>query len=315
MLLRAKNGTTIMQTPGTRALQTIQEVLIVGRKLNTFILAVFLSGITHCAYGRLLAFDPEFFLSEEGKRQQVTREFYVHDNNQKFILSIQSGASGGKGIKAAISINGARVALPDEFRERLMIAKPVTLRNKNVISVETTGTADAPLLVTIINMEEEHILTTEIPLLRETLDFEGVVDFEGYAVMTFPNGSFGTAQSVTTTLVRTPSAQYLFETDDIMPRLPYEIRINSGDKPPAMDVELGVRVPDSFMDSDYAMHVFAMMHDNPDAPDLHDRFFKLGSGLDKEVNMLKTTLPKEAFSSSYGKNGTYEAVITVGLMH
>lgn len=284
-----------------------------GRKFHTFVLAVFLSSLAHCAYARVLVFGPEFFSSEEGKHQRVTKEFRVHDVNQKFILSVQSGASGGKGVKAAITINGARVALPDEFGEHLMITAPVVLRNKNEIAVETAGAADATLLVTIINVEEEHTMTSEIPLLREAVDFEGVVDFEGYAVMTFPNGSFGKAQNVTATLIPTPSAQYLFETDDAVPRLPYEIRINSGDKPPAMDVELSVRVPDSFVASDYAVQIFAMMHDNPDAPDLHDRFFKLSSGLDSMVNMLKTTLPRDAFSNSYGKNGTYEAVITVGL--
>lgn len=286
-----------------------------GRRFNAFILAVLLIGITHCAYGRVLVFGPEFFFSEKGKQQRVTREFYVHDINQKFILSIQSEASGGKGVKAAISLNGARVALPDEFGERLMITEPVNLRNKNEISVETTGAADAALLVTIINVEEEHTVTAEIPLLREVEDFEGVVDFEGYAVMTFPNGSFSTAQSVTATLIPTPSTQYLFETDDIVPRLPYEIRVNTGDKQPAMDVELSVRVPDSLIASDYATQIFALMHDNPDAPELHDRFFKLSSGLNSSTNMLKVTLPRDTFSSFYGKNGTYEAVITVGLIH
>lgn len=286
-----------------------------GRKLSTFILAIFLSGITHCAYGRLLVFGPEFFLGKEGEYQRVAKEFYVHDVDRKFILSIQSRVGDGKGIKAAITINGARVALPDEFRGHSMIAEPVILRNKNEILVETAGATDATFLVTIINMDEEHTLTAKIPLLRETADFEGVVDFEGHAVMTFPDGSFDTSQSVTVTLVRTPSTQYLFEADNVVSRLPYEIRINSGDKPPASDVELSVRVPDSFIASDYAMHIFAMLHDNPDTNGPHDRFFQMGSGLDELVNMLKTTLPKEAFSGSYGKNGTYEAVITVGLIH
>lgn len=304
-----------MQALGSRALQTIQEVLIMGRKLNTFILAVLLSGLTHCAYGRLLVFGPEFFFSEEGKSQRVIKEFPVHDVNQKFILSVQTGASGGKGIKAAITINGARVALPDELGERLMITKPVNLRNKNEISVEITGAAEASLLVTIINVEEEHTMTVEIPLLAKSVDFEGVVDFDGYAVMTFPNGSFGKTQNVTATLIPTPSAQYLFESDDIVPRLPYEIRINSGDKPPAGDTELSVRVPDSLIASDYSMQIFTMMHNNPNAPDLHDRFFMLSSGLNSETNMLKVALPREAFSSAYGKNGTYEAVFTVGLIH
>lgn len=304
-----------MQVLGPRALQTIQKVLIMGRKFNTFILALFLSGLTHCAFGRVLVFGPQFYSSEEGKPQRVIKEFPVHDINQKFILSIQSGASGGKGIKAAITINGTRVALPDELKERLMITVPVTLRNKNEISVETTGATDASLLVTIINMEEEHTVTVEIPLLAKSVDFEGVVDFEGYAVMTFPNGSFGKTQNVTATLIPTPSIQYLFETDDIVPRLPYEIRINTGDKPPAGDTELSVGVPDSLIASDYSMQIFVMMHNNPNAPDLHDRFFMLSSGLNSDTNMLKVTLPKETFSSAYGKNGTYEAVFTVGLIH
>ena len=185
-----------------------------------------------------------------------------------------------------------------------MITEPVNLLNKNEISVET---ADASLLVTIINMEE-HTVTAEIPLIGE------VIDFEGYADVTFPSGSFGVAQSVTATLIPTPSAQYLFETDDTVPRLPYEIRLNSGNKPPARDIELSVRVPDSFMASDYVMYIFALMRDNSDAPGQHDRFFKLGSGLDETVNMIKTSLPRDAFSNLYGKNGTCEAVITVGLI-
>lgn len=284
------------------------------KKFNTFILPVFLISFTHCAYGRVLVFGPESFSSEEGKHQRVTREFKVHDVNQKFMLSIQSGASGGKGIKAAITVNGERVALPDELKERLMIAVPVTLRNKNEISVETAGATNASLLVTIINVEEEHKETFKIPLLRKGFDFEGVFDFEGYAVMTFPNGSFRKAQNVTATLIPTPSAQYLFETDDTIPRLPYEIRINTGDKPPAGDTELSVGVPESLIASDYSMQIFALMHDNPDAPGRHDRFFMLSSGLNTSTNMLKTTLPKNAFSRAYGKKGTYEAVITVGLM-
>lgn len=286
-----------------------------GRKFNRLVLAVFLVGLAQCAYGRVLVFGPEFFSSEVGKHQRVAKEFKVHDVNQKFILSVQSGASGGKLTKAAITLNGERVALPDEFREGLMITKPVTLRNKNEISVETAGAADASLLVTIINVAEEHIMTAEIPLLRESVDFEGVVDFEGYAVMIFPNGSFNTAQSVTASLIPTPSDKYLFETDDVVPRLPYEIRINTGDKPPALDVELSVRVPDSLIASDYALQLFAKMHDNPDAPDLHDRFVKQSSGLNSVTNMLKVTLPKDAFSALYGKNGTYEAVITVGMIN
>lgn len=280
-----------------------------GKRFNAFILAAFFSSLAPCAYGRLLVFGPEFFFSEAGKSQKVTRDFRVHDTNQKFILSIQSGDSSGKGIKATITLNGARVALPDEFREHLMITEPVNLRNKNEIAVETAGEADASLLVTIMSMEE-HTATAEIPLLGEAVEFE-----EGYARVIFPSGSFGAVHSVTITTTASPSTRHLFEANAMVPRLPYEIRINTGDQPPAKDVELSVLVPDSFIASDYAIHIFAQMHDNPDAPDLHDRFFQMSSGLDDIVKMIKTTLPREAFSKLYGKNGTYEAIITVGLIH
>ena len=280
-----------------------------GKRFNAFILAAFFSGLAPCAYGRLLVFGPEFFFSEAGKSQRVSRDFRVHDTDHKFILSIQSGNNGGKGVKATITLNGARVALPDEFSERLMIAEPVNLQNKNEIAVETAGEADASLLVTIMNMEE-HTATAEIPLLGEAVEFE-----EGYARVIFPSVSFGAAQSVTITTTASPSTQHLFEANATGPRLPYEIRINTGDQPPAKDVELSVLVPDSFIASDYAIHIFAQMHDNPEAPDQHDRFFVISSGLDDIVKMIKATLPREAFSNLYGKNGTYEAIITVGLIH
>jgi hypothetical protein len=57
------------------------------------------------------------------------------------------------------------------------------------------------------------------------------------------------------------------------------------------------------------------MHDNPDALEEHDRFFMISSSVDEVIMTVRTTLPKQAFSSRYGKNGTYEAVLIVGLIH
>ena len=116
--------------------------------------------------------------------------------------------------------------------------------------------------------------------------------------------------SVTTS----PSKQNVFEADATGPRLPYEIRINTGDKAPTTDITVSLQYPDSFFSSDYQMHIFAQLHDNLDAPDVHDRFVQIDSGLDDMVEMAMTTLPKYAFSNRYGKNGTYEAIITVGLV-
>ena len=56
------------------------------------------------------------------------------------------------------------------------------------------------------------------------------------------------------------------------------------------------------------------MHDYPDASNKHDRFFMIASGVDEIIKTVSATLPKHAFSKRYGKNGTYEAIITVGLV-
>lgn len=97
--------------------------------------------------------------------------------------------------------------------------------------------------------------------------------------------------------------------------MPYEIRINTGNQPPKKDIEVSVNYPDSFFSSAYQIHVFTHMYDNPEIQDAHGRFFMMDSGLDDKVNMAMTTLPKHAFSNRNGKKGTYEAIITVGLIH
>ncbi|HUW26527.1 MAG TPA: hypothetical protein VMW07_08380 [Gallionella sp.] len=272
------------------------------KRLNAFVLAAFFSVLTHYAYAQPPVFGPEFFFGEAGESKRVIKEFSVQDTGKKYILSIQSGENRGKNNKVTISINGKRVALPDELRERLMVTEPATLQKKNEISVEIAGEADAPFLVTIMNTEE-HTATAQIPRIG------GVVGIEGYAAVLFPSGSFSTSQNVTITV----TAEQHFEANVTVPHLPYEIRINSGDHPPAKDVHVSVNVTDSLMDSDYAMYLFVQMHGTPDVPDLHDKLFKINSGVDDILKMVKATLPRHAFSNLYSKNGTYEATFTVGL--
>lgn len=272
------------------------------KRLNAFALAAFFSAFTHYAYAQPPVFGPEFFFGEAGESKRVIKEFSAQDASKKYILSIQSGENRGKKNKVRISINGKRVALPDELRERLMVTELVTLQKKNEMSVEITGEADAPFLVTIMNTEE-HTATAQIPRIG------GAVSIEGYAAVLFPSDSFSASQSVTITA----TAEQHFEANVTAPHLPYEIRINSGDQPPAKDVYVSVNVTDSLMDSDYAMYLFVQMHGTPDVPDLHDKLFKINSGVDDILKKVKATLPRHAFSNLYSKNGTYEATFTVGL--
>lgn len=279
---------------------------------RTFVSAVllmyFCSGLVSFTYGHSLVFGPEIFSRESGKSQRVVKHFSVKDAGQKFFISVQSGSGSEKGTgRGTIKINGKLVVSSDEFDRQLkMLTKPVRLQKENVISVE--GIDEAPVIVTVMSLKEQ-IVTAKIPALGDK------VILEGYATIEFPAGAFDSAQDVRMSITASPSVQDIFEADTTGPRLPYEIRINTGNKATAKDITVGLKYPDSFYSSNYQMHVFAQLHDNPDAPDVHDRFVMFNSGLDDELEMAIATLPKHAFSNLYGKNGTYEAIITVGLIH
>ncbi|TAN84545.1 MAG: hypothetical protein EPN14_01985 [Gallionella sp.] len=279
---------------------------------NTFILMAllqhFCNGLVSCAYGQPLVFGPEFFSGESGKHQRVVKSFSVQDASQKFILSVQGGMSGEKGLTSgAINVNGERIVSSDELGKQFkMLRKPVKLQKQNDISVEVSGEADAPVIVTIMG-QEEYAVAAKIPPIGEA------ADLVGYASVIFPSGTFEGTQDVVVSTADSPSTQDIFEANYTLPRLPYEIRINSGDKAPGKDIEVSVNIPESFISSNYQIHIFARMHGNPDAADMHDRFFMIASGVDETIKTVSATLPKQAFSSRYGKNGTYEAIITVGL--
>jgi hypothetical protein len=281
---------------------------------KTFALAAltlyFFEGFISCAYGHSLVFGPELFHSESGKTQRIVKRFSVQDVSQKFIVSVQSGASGEKGlVRGAVKINGELIFPPIEVgKQSKMFAKHVKLQRQNKISVDATSDATAPIVVSIMSLKEQSV-TAKIPPIGNA------VDIEGYASIVFPAGTFDTTQIVTVSVSASPAIQGIFETHATGPRLPYEIRINTGNKPPKKDIEVSVNYPDSFYSSVYQIHVFAHMYDNPDEPDAHDRFFMISSGLDDIVKMAMATLPKYAFSDRNGKKRTYEAIITVGLIH
>jgi len=284
-----------------------------GKIFNAFVLAAlplyFCNGLVSRAYGQSLVFGPELFSSEGGKSQRVVKHFSIQDVSQKFIVSVQSGRGSEKGVaRGAIDINGEPIVSPDEIGKQFkMLKKPVKLQKQNDISVEVAGEADAPIIVTIMS-QEEYSVTAKMPPVGET------VYLAGYASVIFPSGTFEGTQDVMVSTADSPSAQDIFETNYTVPRLPYEIRINSGDKAPEKDIEVSVNIPESFVSSNYQIHIFAQMHDNPAATDGHDRFFMISSGVDEIIKTVSATLPKQAFSNRYGKNGTYEAIITVGLV-
>ena len=281
-------------------------------KINTHILAVlssfccitFLSG----AWGQPLVFGPEFFSSESGTSVRKAKSFSVQDTDQEFILSVQSWwGSDTRGDRSSLDVNQEFfVSRDDILRKPKIYKKPVRLEKQNNISVETTANASMPVFVTIMSLKE-HATTAKIS------PSGGVVGLAGYATAILPAATFDGPQDITLSITASPFTQNIFEINAAGPRLPYEIRINTGSVAPEKDIEVSVNYPISFYSPDYQIHVFAQMHDNPDAPGVHDRFFPVSSRLNDTARTATTMLPKHAFSNRYGKNGTYEAIITMGL--
>ena len=286
--------------------------MIMGKISNSFILAALslyiCIGLISSVYGHSLVFGPEFFSSQSGKSQIVVKRFLVHDTNQKFFVSVQSGSESEKGVaKGTIKVNGKIVFSPDEIGKPFkMLTKPVKLQKQNDIAVEMTGESDSPIIVTIMNLKAQRVTAKISPL-------GGRVNLEEYALVTFPAKAFDATQNVSMSINASPSTQDIFEASATGPRLPYEIRINTGNNAPATSIAVGIKYPDSFFTSDYQMHICARMYDNPDAPDVHDRFCVINSGVG-HTGVIFTSLPKQIFSNHYGKNGTYEAIITIGLI-
>lgn len=268
----------------------------------------FCNSLFSCAYGHSLVFGPEIFSGESGKSQRVAKRFSVHDVNQKFFISVQSGRGGDEGVVgAAIDLNGERIFSHAEISSQFkMLTKPVILKKQNDISVEMTSESDSPIIVTIMSLKAQTVTARISPL-------GGRLNIPEYALVAFPAGAFDATQEVRMSLNASPSTQDIFEATAAGPRLPYEIRINTGNNAPATTVSISVKYPDSFFSSDYRMQICARMYDNPDAPDVHDRFCLIDSGVSHTGDII-TSLPKQVFSNHYGKNGTYEAVITVVLI-
>lgn len=284
--------------------------MIMKKILSTFILAALslCNGFFSCAYGHSLVFGPEIFSGESGKSQPVVKHFSVHDINEKFFVSVQSGGGNEKGVaRGTIKINGKLIFSADEIGKPFqMLTKPVKLQKQNDISVEMASESDSPVIVTIMNLKAQRVTAKISPL-------GGRVNLEEYALVTFPAKAFDITQDVMMSINASPSTQDIFETNAPGPRLPYEIRINTGNQAPATTVSVGIKYPDSFFSSDYQMHICARMYDNPETPDVHDRFCIIDSGVG-HTGVVFTSLPKEVFSNHYGKNGTYEAIITVVLV-
>jgi hypothetical protein len=165
--------------------------------------------------------------------------------------------------------------------------------------------ADASIVVSIMSREGRKS-TVNVPLIG------GEAALPGFAVVAFPSGSFEQARKVMVSAAASDSD--IFGAHETGLRLPYEIRINTGDSAPEKDMRVDLNLPDSFYASPFQIHIFARMQDNPAATDDHGRFVMLTSSVKSATMTASTVFPRQAFSTRFSKDGTFEAVLTVGLI-
>lgn len=153
----------------------------------------------------------------------------------------------------------------------------------------------------------------------------GSATLEGYATITFPQGSLGgntnvvvqatsTAETATDWSVTSP----IFSANV---RAPYEVRVNVGNVQPSMDVSCTFALRPEFLASlvsNSEVQVFAQIYDNGGKANaagiysLLDSFELFPSVVDLSKKTVSVTLPRSMFTNARTSDGTFEAVIVVG---
>ncbi|MBL8207217.1 MAG: VCBS repeat-containing protein [Blastocatellia bacterium] len=146
----------------------------------------------------------------------------------------------------------------------------------------------------------------------------GNVTLQEKATAIFPAGSFDQETKVTVSATNTPETKEDFDVTaslfDPGPHLPYQLRINTGKQPPALDFEVIFQVPDSFVNSlppNAELQVFAQIFEDSENEVL-DSFELFSSMYDQSAKTVRVTLPPQAFTNERNRDGIYEAIIILG---
>ena len=163
------------------------------------------------------------------------------------------------------------------------------------------------------------INVAKIPSVTETITPQGgTITIEGYASVTFPAGAFAASQSVTVSVTSSPETQedYL-ESGEIFkagPRLPYEIRIDSGFVEPVTSFNMVLFVPDSFiatLPSNAKIRIFVQIYQDG-GEEVLDHFEIFPSTFNHATKTIQVTLSGNVFTNLRHIEDTYEAIVIVG---
>lgn len=146
----------------------------------------------------------------------------------------------------------------------------------------------------------------------------GTITLEGYAPVIFPAGAFPSNTTVKVMATSSPGTAEDYEHSVSIfeggPRLPYEIRINSGYIEPATSFDIVLNVPDSFINTlppNVDIQVFVQIFQASEH-EAHDSFELFESTFDPLTKTVRAALPKSSFTIVRHVDGTYEAIVIVG---
>lgn len=272
------------------------------------------SGLLTLAYSQTTTvFGPEVYIRGTGDPQKIVKNFSVEFPTLQFTLTVQNGESKrGRVSSAIVEINGVPVVAESEFNKQVdLITKPVILQQQNTIAVTVKSQPETSITVTIQQTGAPSATEAVVPA-------GGTVTLPGFGSVIFPSGAFSQTTQVTISATKSPETQDDFAVSagifSAGPRVPYEIRINSGLVPPSISFEVALHVPETFMATLpplFGIKVFAQIYQSG-GQEVLDHFELFPSTFDATTMTVHATLPKDAFTNMRHVEDTYEAIVVVG---
>jgi len=142
----------------------------------------------------------------------------------------------------------------------------------------------------------------------------GTATIDGFATVTVPAGVFDLNSLVQISITSDPGPAARFEdAAEIFhagPRLPYELRINTGPTLPQEDLEVTFVVPDDFASTpaDLEIRVFAQTFSVGDG-ESHDMFDLLFDRFTAASSSVTVSIPPRLFDDSETVDASYEAIL------
>lgn len=258
-------------------------------------------------------FGPKQYDKPKGKPVTYTDTFQAISTTGTYTLWVQSGSEGLNEVKnVSVSVNGVEIIDSSDLQNNNPALKVISIQSANTITVTLKGQGGNYITVKVLCEGCYPSATGAIP------PGGGTITLEGYASVTFPAGAFATNQNVSVFATSFPETEEDYNVSGSIlkagPRLPYEIRINSGYVAPSTSFDVVLNVPDTFiatLPTNAKIRVFVQIYYSSEHEVL-DHFEIFSSVFDPVAKTVSVTLPDFAFTAMRHIEDTYEAIVIVG---